>query len=431
MFFLTPFCFLSLTMTYLYGLMILIFFFFLININDFYGLISFGFGLDKISFGFCILSLWICVLMIYSMMFYSFTLNFWVFLFNLNLMIFFLILCFSSLDMFSFYFFFESSILPVFLIILGWGYQPERINSGMYLIFYTLFSSLPLLLCVLYISSVYGYFYFLDFFSLNSFFISFFFLFAFLVKFPMFLFHFWLPKAHVEAPVSGSMILAGVMLSLGGYGFIRLSLFLDYFFYFYSYIIISLSLFGSFFIGLICLIQMDLKILIAYSSVSHMGLVISGLFTLSDCGFLGGYFLMIGHGLISSGLFYWVGCIYNRFGTRSLLIIKGLMNYMPSFSFFLFLLCACNMSCPPSLNLFSEICIVFSLFSWSLLSMLYIFFILFLTACYSILIFSLSQHGYSSSLSFFMDGGFLIEYYVFFLHLFPFFIFIFGLDFFF
>nr|UBS94012.1 NADH dehydrogenase subunit 4 [Oliarus cf. filicicola HI01081] len=429
--FLIPLCFFNFWYIYIYSLFILMFFFFsLFRLFDYFSFLGCGFGLDKFSFGFCILSMWICIMMVYSMIFYLNSVYSWLYLLNLNFIILFLFMCFSSLDFFSFYFYFESSVLPVFLIILGWGYQPERLRSGWYLIFYTLFSSLPLLLMIFYFSNLYGYLYFYNFFSVIDLLKSFFFLFAFLVKFPMFMFHFWLPKAHVEAPVSGSMILAGVMLKLGGYGLIRMSLYLEKFFFSFGYVFISLSLIGSLYISMFCLVQSDLKVIIAYSSVSHMGMVISGLFTLNDFGLVGGYFLMIGHGLISSGLFYWVGCIYDRFGSRSIFILKGLMNFMPSFSLMLFFLCICNMSCPPSMNLFSEICIVFSLFTWSLMSLPYLFMILFFTACYSIMIFSSTQHGSYNSLIYYVDGGLIREYMLFLFHLMPFFLMIFGLEYF-
>jgi NADH:ubiquinone oxidoreductase subunit 4 (subunit M) len=171
----------------------------------------------------------------------------------------------------------------------------------------------------------------------------------------------WLPKAHVEAPAGGSIILAGVILKLGGYGLIRIFIFVYRYVKDYNYIFICLRLFGSLYIRIICLFQRDLKILIAYSSISHIGLVIRGLFTLRYYGFLGGYFLILRHGLISSGLFFFIGCLYDRFGTRSFFILKGLMNFIPSFSFFFFLFCGFNISCPPRLRLLSEFLIVIRL----------------------------------------------------------------------
>lgn len=182
---------------------------------------------------------------------------------------------------FHYYILFEFSLIPTFLLILGWGYQPERINASMYIIIYTVGASLPLLGCFLFCFRVEGHLsYLLDFsFSYSGFYGGVFFfilVFAFLVKIPVFFVHLWLPKAHVEAPVAGSMILAGVLLKLGGYGLLRVVskvkflLLINNFFY-YSFI-----LWGGVVTRLICLRQIDLKALVAYSSIGHMGLFVGG-----------------------------------------------------------------------------------------------------------------------------------------------------------
>nr|QBZ38012.1 NADH dehydrogenase subunit 4 [Epeurysa nawaii] len=412
------------------------FFYFIFNyfllgfyFSENFSCISLNFGLDKYSFSLILLTSWICLMMMYS----SFSLK----ILNLNyvkmlilLIFFFLILCFFSLTFFYFYIYFECSVLPLFLLIYGWGYQPERVYASLYFIMFTLFSSLPLFLLILKFEHYFGFFYFNINYEIFNFYTFFFFIFALLVKLPMVFFHLWLPSAHVEAPSLGSMILAGVMLKLGGYGLIRFLMLFCYLLNLYSYIFISLSLVGCLYISMFCLIQVDLKVLIAYSSVSHMGLVICGLMNLSMYGTLGGFFLMISHGLVSSGLFFLVGCIYDRFGTRSIFLMRGLLNFMPSFVMFFFILCISNMSCPPSLNLVSEIFICFSLLSWDPLTLLFIFFILFFTACSMINLFSFVCHGAVSNLIFFVDSGTVREYYCFFMHLFPLYMFVINLDFF-
>nr|YP_010381626.1 NADH dehydrogenase subunit 4 [Symplanella brevicephala]UDL72001.1 NADH dehydrogenase subunit 4 [Symplanella brevicephala] len=415
---------------YVFGLFFFFFFFFLKNFFfSNFCFISYIFGMDLISFNFICLSTWICLMI--SLSLFSSNLYFKnLYLFYINFILIFLIFVFSVMDFFYFYFFFEGSMVPVFLILFGWGYQPERLSAGYYLIFYTLFGSFPFLLIIFYIMNLKGSFsFFLDY-KFDSYFLMFFLAFSFLIKFPMFGLHSWLPSAHVEAPVGGSMILAGVMLKLGGYGLIRLMNFLYNFIFNFSYIFVGLSLWGCLIVSLMCLVQSDLKMMIAYSSVCHMSLAIVGLFTLSTCGKLGSIIMMISHGFVSSGLFFLVGIVYSRFSSRSFFILKGMISILPSLSFFWFMFCIMNMSCPPSINLFSEVLIVISCLSWSSFTMFYLFFILFFSACYSLTIFFLTQHGHFTSLMKFSSYCYLHEYLILFFHGFPVFFMLLKLDFF-
>nr|YP_010946370.1 NADH dehydrogenase subunit 4 [Balta hwangorum]WGO57088.1 NADH dehydrogenase subunit 4 [Balta hwangorum] len=424
MLFLFPLSFLSSSWWFICSLLSLLFFFFMVSFS-YYGLwfnISYFFGCDYVSFGLILLSFWICILMILA----SELINFYdyfscLFLFMVLLLMFFLYCSFSSMTIFSFYFFFEGSLIPTLFLILGWGYQPERLQAGIYMLFYTLFSSLPMLISIVYLYNCNGslHYFLVDYNFCNNFFYYISMVLAFLVKMPMFLVHLWLPKAHVEAPVAGSMILAGVLLKLGGYGLLRFLLCLFYLNISFGILWISISLVGGFLISLFCLRQVDLKSLIAYSSVAHMGMVIGGLMTLFYWGFFGSYILMIGHGLCSSGLFCLANISYERLGSRSLLINKGLMNFMPSMCMWWFLLCSCNMSAPPSFNLLGEISLLNSLVSWCWLTMIFLFMVSFFSAVYTLYLYSYSQHGLVYSGIYSCSLGYVREFLLLFLHWFP------------
>nr|YP_010554680.1 NADH dehydrogenase subunit 4 [Hydropsyche rhomboana]UYO79313.1 NADH dehydrogenase subunit 4 [Hydropsyche rhomboana] len=414
-------------------LMFLFLFLMVSSLNLFYFSNLFNYlGMDILSFSMVLLSLWVCSLIILaSFMLYvekKFTLLFSV---NLIFMLMSLILAFFSLDVFYFYLFFEMSILPVLFMILGWGYQPERIQAGIYLIFYTLCVSLPLLLGIFFVYFSFYSFSFLMFKDMGSVVLYFLMILAFLVKMPMFLVHLWLPKAHVEGPVSSSMILAGVMLKLGGYGLMRLMKMMVVVSLKFNFMWVVLSLVGGGLISLLCLHLMDMKMLVAYSSVVHMALVIGGIMTLNYYGFMGGLILMIGHGLCSSGLFALINILYERLGSRSLFVNKGLLNLMPSLSLWWFLLLSSNMAAPPSMNLFGEISLLVSIISWSSVSMIFLMLISFFSAAYSLYVFSFSQHGKIFKGMFNLGSISLREYLLMIAHWFPLNFLIFKIDYFF
>nr|UDU84899.1 NADH dehydrogenase subunit 4 [Olethreutes sp. 2019HN00063] len=422
--FMIPLCFMK-NMFWLVQMFLFIMMFLFMNLTMSlynYSNLSYMFGCDMISFGLILLSIWICGLMLMASenLFKSkFYVNF--FLFNIIFLLIMLYMTFSVMNLFMFYLFFEGSLIPTLLLIMGWGYQPERIQAGLYLLFYTLFASLPLLLGIFFIfnSENYIMIYFLKFLNLNFYLLYFSMIMAFLVKMPMYFVHLWLPKAHVEAPVSGSMILAGIMLKLGGYGLLRVLVFLQQVGLKFNFIWIIISLLGGFYVSLNCFCQVDIKSLIAYSSVAHMSLVIGGIMTMSYWGFLGSYVLMIGHGLCSSGMFCLANINYERLHSRSLFINKGMMNFIPSMSLWWFLLMSSNMAAPPSLNLMGEIMLINSLVGWCWISMIFLMLISFFSAGYSLYLYSYTQHGkyYSGIYSFYT--GVSREYLMLLLHWLP------------
>nr|YP_010234367.1 NADH dehydrogenase subunit 4 [Trictenotoma davidi]QTA72353.1 NADH dehydrogenase subunit 4 [Trictenotoma davidi] len=383
--------------------------------------ISYMLGMDLMSYLLILLSFWICALMIMASE-KIYKMDNWssMFLLVILFLMLSLYMTFSSLNLFMFYLFFEISLIPTLLLIVGWGYQPERLQAGVYLLFYTLLASLPMMIsiffCLMKNNSL--DFYFLGI-CMNELVMYLCMNMVFFIKIPMFFVHLWLPKAHVEAPVSGSMILAGIMLKLGGYGLMRvMHIFINVGLKF-NLLFISLSVIGGFIISLICLRQSDMKSLIAYSSVAHMGLALSGILTLNYWGLSGALVMMVAHGLCSSGLFCLANISYERLMSRSLYLNKGLINLLPNLSLWWFLLISSNMAAPMSLNLLSEIMLINSILVFNYSNMVMLMLISFFSAVYSLYLYSFSQHGkiYSGLYSFY-TGNFR-EYLVLLLHWLP------------
>lgn len=392
------------------------------NGNYIFNIISYNLGYDLLSYSLILLRLWICILIIlareklYKINNYY---NFFIFL-NVILLIS-LVLVFSALNLFIFYLFFEIRLIPVLLIILGWGYQPERIQAGVYLLFYTLLASLPIMISIFYcykrIDSL-DFFYF-QFFRLNNWLFYLFINIVFFIKLPIYFIHLWLPKAHVEAPIAGSIILAGIILKLGGYGLIRLIIIFIKIGVKINIIFVIISLVGGVIISLICVCQRDLKSLIAYSSVAHIGLVLRGVITINYWGLVGRLIIILAHGLCSSGLFCLANINYERLERRRIYINKGLINVLPRLSLWWFLFCACNIAAPPSLNLLSEIILLNRILVYRKRLILLLIFLSFFRAVYSLFLFSFTQHGNLMRRRFNFININIREYLLLFLHYIP------------
>uniref|UniRef100_UPI0030E569DA NADH dehydrogenase subunit 4 n=1 Tax=Pilargis verrucosa TaxID=1818081 RepID=UPI0030E569DA len=311
-----------------------------------------------------------------------------------------LIITFSSNNLLMFYIAFESSLIPTLLLILGWGYQPERLQASMYLMLYTVTASLPLLMSLMYIYKINNHlminFPMWNIPPLSTSMTTIWWLItitAFLVKMPLYLTHLWLPKAHVEAPVAGSMILAGILLKLGSYGMLRVSFLFQKSNSMLTSMISSIALWGALITSMICIRQTDLKSLIAYSSVGHMGLMTAGIMSNSSWGWNSSLTLMIAHGLCSSSLFAIANMTYESTQTRNLFLTKGLLTLFPNLTMWWFLASMTNMAGPPSINLLSEIMLITSTLFTSTITCIILSMMSFLAATYSLYLYSTTQHG--------------------------------------
>lgn len=271
---------------------------------------------------------------------------------------------FASLDAILFYSFWEASLVPMFIIIGVWG-GPNRIYAALKFFLYTFFGSLLMLVALIYLYQASGgSFSILDYHHLSIpmtaqilIFIGF--MVAFAVKVPMWPVHTWLPDAHVEAPTGGSVVLAAILLKLGGYGFLRFSLpIAPDASHELSWIVISLSLIAIVYIGIVAIMQRDMKKLIAYSSVSHMGFVTLGFFLFNPIGMEGGMVQMISHGFISGALFLCVGVLYDRLHTRQIADYGGVVNKMPVFAALFMLFAMANSGLPGTSGFVGEFMVI-------------------------------------------------------------------------
>lgn len=306
---------------------------------------------------------------------------------------------FIVVDLFLFYVWFEAVLIPMYLLIGIWGSRQRKTYASFMFFFYTYIGSLFLLFGLF---LLYDHMSSLNLFTLiennykleRTLLIWFFLMIAFAVKVPMFPAHIWLPEAHVEAPTVGSVLLAGVLLKLGIFAVIRflIPIFpteMQYFSPFFS----IFALIGIIYISLTTIRQIDLKKIIAYASVAHMNYVVLGVFGVNMLSFSGSIFLMIGHGIVSAGLFFLIGFLYDRYKTRNIRYYRGLVAFMPIYALSFFIFSLANMSFPGTCNFIGEAIILFGLTQTNLLVSWFAAVGIIFCAIYTIWLFNRTMYG--------------------------------------
>jgi len=333
--------------------------------------LSYSFGVDGISIFFFFLSsllIFICILFIWN------EINYKNYALTLLLIELFLLIIFSVLDLFIFYIFFEAILIPMYLMIGFWGSRERKIRAVYLFFFYTLGGSIMMLIGILYIYSITGtlnleYLLTWSFSKTEQLFLWSAFFLSFASKIPMFPFHIWLPEAHVEAPTVGSVLLAGILLKLGVYGFLRFSLTLfPEASFFFSPLVYLLSLIGILYASMTAIRQTDLKRIVAYSSIAHMNLVTLGIFSFNTLGIEGAVLQSISHGFVSGGMFLLVGILYDRYHSRFLYYYGGLVHMMPIYAVFFLIFTLANIALPGTSSFVGEFLLLTSIYKTNVIT---------------------------------------------------------------
>lgn len=326
---------------------------------------SYTFGFDGISILFFFLTTFIVFLCVFFMLEDTFLKENIIIILSIEFL---LLLVFSILDILLFYIFFEIILIPMYFLIGIFGSRERKIRAVYLLFFYTLIGSFFFLLGIMYIFSIVGtlnleYILTWKFTFYEQIYLWLAFFFSFAAKVPLFPLHIWLPEAHVEAPTVGSVLLAGILLKLGVYGFLRFNLLLfPQASFFFAPLIAICASFGIIYTSFSAIRQTDLKRIIAYSSVSHMNLIILGLFSFNFAGLEGALLQSLSHGYVSSALFFLIGMLYNRYHSKLLYYYGGLVHTMPIFVCFFFFFTLANLALPGTSNFIGEFILLNAIF---------------------------------------------------------------------
>lgn len=369
-----------------------------INIIDFNWMnFKYIFFIDSISLFFIILSVFLLLLCVILCWYWSHKLYF--FLFLIFLSVFCLVNVFFVNDILFLFIFFELVILPLFLLVGIWGSRERKVYASYLLFIYTLLGSAFALLgfLILYLNkgsfnfTYFNYSIFLEYYQLILIFLLFF---GFSVKIPIMPIHIWLPEAHVEAPTVGSVILAGIILKLGIYIYLRLIIFsFIYILNYIIFIIFFISMLSLYISSFSAIAQIDIKKIIAYSSVAHMNFALIGLFCINIISILGSFFMMFGHALVSGALFFSIGMLYDRFKTRIIYYYGGLVILMPIWVVLFFIFILGNFGFPGTINFVGEFVIFVGSFFFNNFIIICIIYGLFLTLVYSLFLFNRLVYG--------------------------------------